>query len=98
MTPPIEFHPRAVDEIQHELAYYGSRNPAARSWLFAEIEAGIARIAEAPDRYEVVARGARRYLLKRFPFSIIYLATGDTIRIVAFAHAKRRPNYWKRRV
>jgi len=33
-----------------------------------------------------------------FPFIIHYLDTPDKLWIIAFAHAKRKPNYWKKRL
>ncbi|MEO8436328.1 MAG: type II toxin-antitoxin system RelE/ParE family toxin [Pyrinomonadaceae bacterium] len=49
-------------------------------------------------------RGRRRYLMKRFPYSLIYLSysliymvSGDEIRILAVAHHNRRPGYWRGR-
>jgi hypothetical protein len=40
----------------------------------------------------------RRYLLKRFPFAVIYLTSEKKIQIVAVAHCKRKPGYWKERL
>jgi len=40
----------------------------------------------------------RRSLLSRFPYQIVYRVEGDTIRIYAFAHVKRRPGYWNKRL
>jgi len=42
--------------------------------------------------------GIRRALLPRFPFGLVFLQIGREIRIVAVAHAKRRPGYWLHRV
>jgi hypothetical protein len=43
-------------------------------------------------------RGARRYILHRFPYGIIYRLLGDDVlEILAIAHHKRRPGYWGRR-
>ncbi len=36
-------------------------------------------------------------MLRRFPFSIVYCVVDDVIRIVAIAHAKLRPGYWRSR-
>lgn len=33
-----------------------------------------------------------------FPYGVIYYATDSEIVIVAYAHEKRRPGYWKHRV
>jgi hypothetical protein len=39
----------------------------------------------------------RRFLLKRFPFAIVYEVVSSDIQILAVAHARRRPQYWKKR-
>jgi hypothetical protein len=40
----------------------------------------------------------RFYLLKRYPFQIIYRPiSGDQWLIVAVAHSSRRPGYWSNR-
>ena len=43
------------------------------------------------------AKGARRVLLRRFPYSIVFYERKDEIVIVAFAHSSRRPGYWRSR-
>jgi hypothetical protein len=40
----------------------------------------------------------RRLVLIRFPYVLIYSFTPDMLRIVAVAHARRRPGYWRARV
>jgi hypothetical protein len=45
-----------------------------------------------------MSRKLRRFALNdRFPFSIVYSIQGDTLFVIAVAHASRRPGYWKRR-
>lgn len=36
--------------------------------------------------------------LRRFPFSIVYVALTELIYIVAIAHGSREPGYWKLRI
>jgi hypothetical protein len=36
--------------------------------------------------------------MRRFPFSVEYLDDPELVTIVAVAHSKRRPGYWKDRV
>ena len=37
------------------------------------------------------------YALHRFPYGIVYRVGHDEILIVAYAHFKRRPGFWKNR-
>jgi toxin ParE1/3/4 len=41
--------------------------------------------------------GLRRYVIQRFPYIIFYADLEEFIWIVAIAHGKRRPDYWRRR-
>jgi hypothetical protein len=36
--------------------------------------------------------------MQRFPFSVVYLDDPELIAIIAVAHTKRRPGYWKGRL
>ena len=43
-------------------------------------------------------RWARRYVFPRYPFSLVYIVRGDVIEVVAVAHGRRRPGYWRSRL
>jgi toxin ParE1/3/4 len=51
----------------------------------------------APEAREE-ALGLRRALLSRFPYGVVFVELEDHIRVVAIAHAKRKPGYWLHRV
>jgi hypothetical protein len=40
--------------------------------------------------------GTRQYVLRHFPF-VVYRTSERMTQIVAIAHARRRPGYWKNR-
>jgi hypothetical protein len=46
-----------------------------------------------------MADGARvrRYVFPRFPFSLLYRVLEGNVEIIAVAHGKRRPGYWRTR-
>jgi toxin ParE1/3/4 len=46
----------------------------------------------------VSGRELRRFVMRRFPFSIVYYIVDDIVRVVAVAHGKRRPGYWRVRL
>jgi toxin ParE1/3/4 len=39
----------------------------------------------------------RRYLLHKFPFSVVYFERSDFIEVIAVAHHRRKPGYWWKR-
>jgi len=57
----------------------------------------VEQLAEAPERWPRYEAGTRRYVFPRFPFSLIYRVLGKKIKIVAVAHTKRKPQYWRDR-
>jgi hypothetical protein len=36
--------------------------------------------------------------VKRFPYRVVYVVVGEDVDVIAVAHAKRRPAYWRRRL
>jgi plasmid stabilization system protein ParE len=62
-----------------------------------ELERALLHIAEAPERWPVVESGRRRFVLRRFPFSIVYRVQSGQVEVLAVAHGRRRPGYWRDR-
>jgi toxin ParE1/3/4 len=63
----------------------------------AEMERALSFISEKPESWPAFEAGTRRFLLRRFPYSIVYRLCGEEIQVVAIAHTKRRPRYWRDR-
>jgi toxin ParE1/3/4 len=63
-----------------------------------EVKENIFKIAENPGIWSLRDDGTRRFSTKRFPYRIVYLLHEDVIWIVAVAHHKRFPEYWKKRL
>ena len=51
-----------------------------------------------PEVLSIRAKGYRRANFKGFPYYIPYVIREDTIWILAFAHAARKPHYWAPRL
>lgn len=41
---------------------------------------------------------ARRVILDRFPYAVVFIDHADAIHVIAVAHHKRRPGYWRDRL
>lgn len=94
----VEFHEEARLESAAAFAWYLERSEMAASGFVAELNRAVALIAEAPQRWPTGVRGTRRFLLQRFPFSVVYRDLPAKIQVVAVAHGHRRPGYWKSRL
>jgi plasmid stabilization system protein ParE len=98
MIPPgIDLHPGAVAEAQKAYRWYLRRSAGAARRFRAALEAALLQIAQSPDRWPTYLLGTRYRLVRRFPFIVVYRQVGGRLQVVAVAHAKRRPGYWKRR-
>jgi plasmid stabilization system protein ParE len=93
----VEFHPEAVIEARAAREWYASKSADAAAAFLAELDAGITSIQAAAELYPAYLHGTRRYLMRRFPYLIVYRCTSTVIQIVAVAHGRRRPGYWKAR-
>jgi toxin ParE1/3/4 len=71
--------------------------------LLDEIDATLPLIGSRPQSYPRLqdvsaAHEIRRALLARFPYAIVFLVRPEEVRVLAVAHAKRRPGYWLSRI
>jgi toxin ParE1/3/4 len=94
----IGFHPDADVEITEAAQYYEERMAGLGSDLLGEVERALDQILTNPEASQRIARRVRRKPLWRFPYNLIYAVYPDRIRIVACAHQKRRPFYWRKRL
>ncbi len=98
MPPPtLEFHPQAVEEARAAREWYGERSLAVAEAFVAELDEAAKRILDAPSRWPVHSHGTRRYLLRRFPYMVVFRETMSAIQVIAVAHGRRKPGYWKER-
>lgn len=89
----VEVHPDAVAEARFAHAWYLERSPlAGRAFLQARHGTRPTQSGELADLCEW---DARRYLFRRFPFFVVYRIASPVIQVVAIAHARRRPGYWR---
>jgi toxin ParE1/3/4 len=95
----VEFHPEASAEYDAAFDWYLERSPDAALELDAEVDRALTQIMEAPRRWAVGPLSTRRFLLRRFPYILIYREHSSwDIQIVAVAHTSRKPGYWRKRL
>jgi plasmid stabilization system protein ParE len=91
-------HPSADEEFADAVRYYGSIDPDLGVRFYHEIERMIGDVSAHPDRYRKIEPPIRRHISRDFPYALIYIERPDHIWIVAVAHLKRDPGYWRKRL
>jgi len=95
LTP--EFHPEAVREAEAARNWYLERSPVAAKAFADEIEEAVDRVCRWPELHATYLHGTRRCLLRRFPYIVVYRRIENVVEILAVAHARRKPGYWRDR-
>lgn len=78
--------------------FYEQARPGFGDIFFDDVQHAIDAVRERPMIGEEIGYGFRRTLARRFPFTIIYFIESSEIVVVAVAHQRRRPEYWKDRI
>lgn len=91
------FHRAAESELSAAMEAGEERGSGLGEELLEEVERAVALLCELPDIGQPLDDRRRRIPLRRFPFGIIYRVQGDTLRILALAHRRQRPGYWRKR-
>jgi hypothetical protein len=98
----VKVHPAARAETRAAVLWYeGQREGLGWEFLWT-VDDTIQRVAgrripSQPSDYADLDPALRRTILDRFPSTIYFLEEKDALIIIAVAHQKRRPGYWRRR-
>lgn len=85
-------------ELREAEKFYDSRRPGLGEEFSAEVRQTISRILQSPTLWTRLSENTYRCRLNRFPYFLIYQKKPDRIRIVAVAHFRRNPGYWRNRL
>ena len=103
MTRAIAWHPDAESEFAADVDWYDERELGLGDRFESQVLGAVDESADTPaawpmwpgwDRHPVV----RSKGVTDFPYRVVYFLDGDLLTVVAVAHAKRRPGYWRERV
>lgn len=103
MIPRIRFEEEADAEYREAGLWYESRRTNLGIECFDAVDATLRQIVECPHAGTPIPRvprelPVRRRAVKRFPYHVVYLDTPGVLRVLAIAHDRRKPGYWKNRL
>jgi plasmid stabilization system protein ParE len=95
----FDFHPEAEAELRSVIAWYDQIDPALGTRFEKAVYQGLERIAANPKAWKLWWDSpARVYQLKRFPYYIPYVVDTQRGIVLAVAHVKQKPGYWRERL
>ncbi|MDR2565901.1 MAG: type II toxin-antitoxin system RelE/ParE family toxin [Bifidobacteriaceae bacterium] len=104
MTVRQREHPEARAELRAAARWYESRERGVGQRFLDQTRQARRSVVVSPgswrrhpdwERDDVVVRVRS---VAKYPYDIVYFATGEEIVILAYAHESREPGYWKHRV
>lgn len=102
MTLAVRYHPEAVAELRADVAWYEDRGAGLGHRLEAAVDEGIGKVLDWPESGAIwpgwdsipVVRSRR---VAGFPYRLVYLVEPAELVVLALAHDKRLPGYWRER-
>ena len=99
----VRFEDEADQEYREAGRWYDARVAGLGLDFLDEVDATLRHVVAFPQAGSQVPRVSndlpvRRLAVKRFPYHVIYLVSADAVRVLAVAHDRRRPGYWRDRL
>jgi toxin ParE1/3/4 len=93
----------AAEEATEAAAWYERERAGLGAEFSRAIDAAIDLLEEEIVPLTTIAgaagrRGAKKFVLKRFPYDVVVWERSDEVIVVAIAHHSRRPGYWRGRL
>ena len=94
----IEYHPEASDEIANAFDWYSSVNEEVGERFKVELERAEELVIRSPKSWGPYVHGTQGFRFRGFPFVMAFIVRDCRIIVVAVAHTRRRPGYWRDRL
>ena len=94
----VRFLSVAEDELDSAAAYYYAISPKLSGAFLREATRIRSEIRRHPRAWHPIDETFRQCRFRRFPYAFIYDPRPGEILVVAVAHLKREPGYWRGRI
>jgi plasmid stabilization system protein ParE len=87
----------AETEIREAFLWYAQRSLLAADAFRSEVFEALDGLSVSAADWPADEDGTRRYHLRHFPYTVMYEIAGVDVMVLALAHQRRRPGYWRTR-
>jgi plasmid stabilization system protein ParE len=93
----VDFLRDARRDFDESFDWYAERSTQAALRFSDAVDAALTDVVADPVRFATMDGVHCECPVKRFPFRIVFRLVDERVLVVAIAHAKRRPGYWRNR-
>lgn len=97
MTYRLIVKPLAEQDITQSYLWYNEQREGLGEEFLNELERSIQQIIANPHQYQIRYKEIRMAKIRRFPFCLHYLTSGETIFVLAVLNTSRDPRIWRKR-
>ncbi len=102
MSRQVSFEPEASDELEEAALWYEVQRSGLGLAFLAAVDRAVEHLMIWPDTGTSVPGvpanlSVRQVAVSRFPYHVVYLVASEGLRVLAVAHDRRRPGYWRAR-
>ena len=94
----IRFLTMAETEVDNAVSWYQKQTEDQSLNFLSELDRAVQVITSYTLLAVEIEPDIRRFLFRRFPYSLIYGIDEGTIVVIAIAHDHREPCYWAERI
>ena len=98
MRRRLIIRPEAEAEMAEAFDWYEEHVPGLGHEFLRAVEAVFNAIVRQPKQFAMVHRSARRALVRRFPYEVVFVDDDARVVVLSVFHAKRNPKRWQERV
>ena len=91
------FLPEAESELAEAVQFYERAEIGLGAAFTLEVERTVDQICAFPESGSRFSASTRGKITANFPFWVIYRADAGEVTIIAVAHQRRKPGYWRKR-
>ena len=96
---PLRIEDEAEAELKAAADYYEAKRPGLGLAFEARIREAFHTIQTNAALFPLYKnKPLRKCVIAQFPYLVFYRELDEFIIIIAVAHARRRPDYWKKRL
>ena len=103
MTKPLRVEAEAEAELWGAADWSEAERPGLGDDFLKAVLEKLDQVQEQPEAASLAleapaAAAIRQAQVRRFPYRIVYVDLPEELWVIAFAHARRDPGYWKDRL